>query len=221
MNKKIIKHVFLYLIWIIKQSNDYMKNSISFFDFDGTLTHKDSMIEFIKFYKGRFKTYSGILFLSPFLAAMKIGLIHTQKGKEILLSYFFKGENIDIFNTKCEQFALNIIPSIFKKDGLLELKARLQQKQEVCIVTASAENWVTPYFEKMGIKVIGSQLQILDKKLTGKLIGNNCKGAEKVERIKKEYALSNFENILAYGDSSGDKEMLAIAKHKFYKHFTG
>lgn len=198
-----------------------MKTSIAFFDFDGTLTSKDSMLEFIKFYKGSIKAYAGILFLSPCLAAMKAGMLSTQQGKELLLSYFFKEEDIEVFNAKCKQFALEIIPSIIRKDGLLELKNRLVQKQEVCIVTASAENWVAPYFSEMGIKVIGSQLQILDNKLTGKLIGNNCKGAEKVVRIKKEYELSNFDTISAYGDSSGDKEMLLLATNKFYKYFTG
>ncbi len=198
-----------------------MKKSIALFDFDGTLTRKDSLLEFIKFYKGSYQTYSGILFLSPFLVAMKAGLLSTQQGKEKLLSYFFKGENIEIFNAKCEQFTQKIIPTIIRKDGLLELKSRLAQKQEVCIVTASAENWVTPYFSEMGIKVIGTKLQVQQNKLTGKLIGNNCKGAEKVVRIKKEYELSNFENISAYGDSSGDKEMLSIATKIYYRHFSG
>lgn len=197
------------------------KDSISFFDFDGTLTHKDSMLEFIKFYKGKFKTYSGILFLSPFLAAMKVGVINTRQGKEKLLSHFFKGESLETFNAKCEQFALNIIPSIIRKDGLLELKNRLAQKQVVCIVTASAENWVTPYFKNTGIKVIGTRLEIKENRLTGKIFGENCKGAEKVIRILKEYNLQNFEKISAYGDSSGDKEMLSIATEKFYRHFTG
>ncbi len=196
-----------------------MDNAIAFFDFDGTLTRKDSMLEFIKFYKGSFTTYKGILFLSPLLVATKASLLSTQQGKELLLSYFFKGENIEVFNAKCNQFAQKIIPAIMRKDGLLEIKNRLAQKQEVCIVTASAENWVSPYFEKMGIKVIGSQLQILDNKLTGKLIGNNCKGAEKVVRIKKEYELSNFDSITAYGDSSGDKEMLLLATNKFFRYF--
>ena len=198
-----------------------MKKSIALFDFDGTLTRKDSLLEFIKFYKGSYKTYSGILFLSPFLVAMKAGLLSTQQGKEKLLTYFFKGENIETFNAKCEQFTQKIIPTIIRKDGLLELKSRLAQKQEVCIVTASAENWVVPYFSKMGVKVIGTKLQVQQNKLTGKLSGKNCKAAEKVRRIKEEYELSNFENISAYGDSSGDKEMLSIATKIYYRHFSG
>ena len=196
-----------------------MKNSIAFFDFDGTLTRKDSLLEFIKFYKGSFKTYSGILLLSPFLVAMKAGFLTTQEGKEKLLSYFLKGEDIKIFNAKCEQFANELIPKIMRRDGLEELKNQLAKGQEVCIVTASAENWVAPYFSKMGIKVLGTQLQIQDNKLTGKITGKNCKGAEKVRRIKKEYDLSKFDSIAAYGDTSGDKEMLTLATRKFYRYF--
>ena len=198
-----------------------MKNSISFFDFDGTLTRKDSLLEFIKFYKGNLKTYLGILFLSPYLLAMKGGMLTAQQTKEKLLTYFLKGEDVNIFNAKCEAFADEIIPHIMRKDAVEELQKQLAQKQEICIVTASAENWVTPYFNKMGINVLGTRLQIINDKITGKITGQNCKGAEKVERIKTAYDLSNYDIISAYGDTSGDKEMLAIATRKFYRHFKG
>ena len=89
----------------------------------------------------------------------------------------------------------------------------------MCVVTASAENWVIPYFNKMGIKVLGTRLQIINNKITGKIVGENCRGLEKVARIKSAYDLSNFAIIAAYGDTSGDKEMLSIATKKYYRHF--
>ena len=198
-----------------------MKNSISFFDFDGTLTRKDSLLEFVKFYKGNSKTYAGVLFLTPYLVAMKAGLISTQKGKEKLLSYFFKGEDIEEFNARCSVFAAEVIPKIIRKDGLETLDNLLAEKQEICVVTASPENWVAPYFEKIGVKVLGTKLEVKANKITGKIVGENCKGVEKVRRIIKEYDLSTFENIAAYGDTAGDKEMLSIATQKFYRFFKG
>jgi len=48
----------------------------------------------------------------------------------------------------------------------------------------------------------------------------NCNGKEKVSRIKEAFNLADFETVYAYGDSSGDKEMLAIATHAHFRPFT-
>ena len=52
-----------------------MKKAIAFFDFDGTITTKDTLLEFIRFSKGRFRFYLGFLLYSPYLIAYKIKLI--------------------------------------------------------------------------------------------------------------------------------------------------
>ena len=48
---------------------------------------------------------------------------------------------------------------------------------------------------------------------------DNCYGIEKVNRIKEEYDLDEFKNIYVYGNSKGDREMLNLGTHKFYKYF--
>ena len=54
---------------------------------------------------------------------------------------------------------------------------------------------------------------------TGKLLGNDCNGLEKVRKIKEIYNLSKYEKIYAYGDTDGDKPMLDIADIAFYRKF--
>ena len=61
--------------------------------------------------------------------------------------------------------------------------------------------------------------EIKNGKLTGKFSTKNCFGIEKVNRIKEKYNLSEYNVIYAYGNSSGDKEMLSIANEKYYKRF--
>mgnify|MGYP002412433442 CR=1 FL=1 len=71
----------------------------------------------------------------------------------------------------------------------------------------------------MGFDLLATQLEIKDHKLTGCYAGQNCHGEEKVRRIKAVYDLAQFDKIYAYGDTSGDKPMLALAHQSFYKHF--
>lgn len=73
--------------------------------------------------------------------------------------------------------------------------------------------------QKNGIVLIATKLEIRGSKLTGKFASQNCHCIEKVNRIKEIYDLDDYEYIYAYGDSSGDKELLALADESFYKPF--
>ena len=50
-------------------------------------------------------------------------------------------------------------------------------------------------------------------------MNKNCYGIEKVNRINEVINLKEYLNIYAYGDSNGDKQMLKIATHAYYKYF--
>ena len=66
-----------------------MNKEIAFFDFDGTITTRDSMIEVIRFVKGTGGLLTGLALLSPWLVALKLGLVSRHKAKEKMLAYFF------------------------------------------------------------------------------------------------------------------------------------
>ena len=66
-----------------------MNGRIAFFDFDGTITTKDTLLEFIKFYKGKYQFYLGFLVYSPFLVAYKLKIIPNYVAKQKVLQYFF------------------------------------------------------------------------------------------------------------------------------------
>ena len=53
----------------------------------------------------------------------------------------------------------------------------------------------------------------------GRCDGDNCHGQEKVRRIKEAYPLDQYREIYAYGDTGGDRPMLGLATHSFYKPF--
>lgn len=56
------------------------------FDFDGTLTTKDTLIEFIRFSKGRVRLFLGFLLFSPLLILMKLHLYPNWKAKQRVFS---------------------------------------------------------------------------------------------------------------------------------------
>lgn len=192
---------------------------IAFFDFDGTITTKDTLLEFIKFSKGNTAFYKGFLFNSHWLLAFKAKLISNQAAKEKILAWFFKGMTEKDFVNVCQAFAKEKIPALIKASAQKAIDDFKKAGTEVVIVSASPENWLRYWTSENNLKLIATELEIIDGKLTGKIKGKNCHGEEKVNRIRNQFDLNSFDKIFAYGDSSGDKPMLALAHESFMKYF--
>ncbi len=196
-----------------------MKKRIAFFDFDGTITTKDTLLEIIRYHKGTRAFYLGFILYSPFLVAYKIGLIPNYFAKQLVLRHFFGKMKVDIFQAKCDEFTYKVLPSLIRPKAMHEIEILKQEDVEIVVVSASAENWTRKWCDDNGIKNLATKLEIRNGAITGRITGKNCHGEEKVCRIESEYRLSDYAEIYAYGDTSGDKPMLRIATHSFYKPF--
>jgi phosphatidylglycerophosphatase C len=203
----------------VQRNKVITKNRLVLFDFDGTVTSKDTLLEFLFFHKGRFKVLFGFIVLSPVLALYSLGLIANWKAKQALLRYFIGGEKLSDFNSACIRFARQKLPRLIRPKGLHLMEQYLRDKATVVVVSASPENWVGPWCERRGIMYLATQLETKGDIVTGSICGKNCYGPEKVNRVMKRFNDSDYDEIIAYGDSSGDKELLDLAHQKFYKPF--
>ena len=190
------------------------------FDFDGTLTRKDTLIEFIRFAKGEQELWRSLLVHLHLLVAMKLGLYDNGKAKERVFAYCFKGMSEAGFNDVCRRFA-TAKARLLRKDGMAHVDSlRAQQGTKVMIVTASIDRWVAPFFaDRPDIEVLGTRVEVRDGVLTGRFSTPNCYGEEKVRRIKELFPDRRAYHLTAYGDSGGDCPMLDYANEGYYKRF--
>ncbi|NDW08371.1 HAD-IB family hydrolase [Dysgonomonas sp. 520] len=189
------------------------KPVIAAFDFDGTITTKDTLFDFIKFYHGKTKLLLGMIWLSPVLILFKLGFIRNDRAKQKLFSHFFKGVNINDFNLVCANYSLRI-DSICKAKTLERIKWHRNQNHQVVIISASVENWIKPWALKSGLgDVLATQIEVEGDILTGRFSSPNCYGQEKVNRLKETFPNREDYTLYAYGDSRGDKELLAYADY--------
>lgn len=200
-----------------------MKKKLYCFDFDGTLTTSDTLLEFIKYAKGRGRFLMVFLMYSPLLVLMKLHLYPNWKAKQQIFAHLFAGMHIEKFDALCRGFAEEN-QHLLRPKGITLVHEALVAGAQVFIVSASIDNWVRPFFDirnLKGVQVLGTQIEVEDGKLTGNFKSNNCYGKEKVHRIAE--ALKSFERseyeIEAFGDSRGDKEMLAFADKGHFKPF--
>jgi HAD superfamily hydrolase (TIGR01490 family) len=192
---------------------------LALFDFDGTITKKDSLIDFIKYAVGINNYYIGIVKLSPMLVLYSLGLIKNNIAKEKMITYFFSGFSIEKFQNIANKYSLEKIDFITRKSAIARIEWHKKQKHRIIVVSASMENWLEVWCNKNNIELIATKLEVVNKVISGKFASKNCYGVEKVNRIKGIIDLNSYEYIYAYGDSCGDKELLEIANEKFYKFF--
>lgn len=186
------------------------------FDFDGTLTTKDTLIEFIRFAKGTVAFGCGFLRYAHLLVLMKLGLYPNWKAKQKVFAHFFKGITIEDFDSICLAFAASS-HHLLRPKGIEAIHQAQNDGAEVLIVSASIDNWVQPFFAN--VKVLGTQIEVMDGKLTGRFLTKNCYGQEKVNRILSLYPNRQDYYLTAYGDSRGDKELLTFADESHFKPF--
>ena len=208
-----------------------MNRRIAFFDFDGTITTKDTLLEFIKFSKGPAYFWLGFLLTSPWMLAWKLKLISNQQAKEKVLAFFFRKTPLSRFQEQCEQFSGNILPGLIRPKALHEIALLQEKEATVVIVSASPENWIRGWASQVQAELIATKLQTIpppkgpadtpadEYLLTGKIEGANCHGREKVRRIEQAYTLADYTEIYAYGDSGGDKPMLQLGTVSFFRPF--
>ena len=190
---------------------------VSAIDLDGTLTTKDTFLEFIKHSHGKAKFWLGFLLLSPVMALFKIGLIPNQIAKEMAFSFFFKGWEIEKFNEFCETFSAKI-NTILCPSTINLLKEHIAEGNQIIIISASIENWIRPWAIQQGIQQIaGTKIEVIDGKITGRFSSKNCYGAEKVKRLLAIYPERKEYELFACGDSRGDQELLNFANIKLKK----
>lgn len=193
--------------------------TIAVFDFDGTLISRDSLPDFM------IRTCGWVAFCLrlPLIIALKAAsltrVISTHRAKERIFSSFFKGMKQEEFDAACRKYAKHI-PEIVFPEALEAIEKHLKKKEEILIISASVPGWIRPWAETVGIRQVeGTEPEVINGILTGRFATPNCKGKEKVNRLKKRYPCFEADTLHVYGDSPGDKDILALADFPHYKPF--
>ncbi|EFK35992.1 MULTISPECIES: HAD family hydrolase [Chryseobacterium] len=188
------------------------------FDFDGTLTYKDTMFMYLKFYDS---TKYRIQFLRhvPLFILLKLKLAETEKVKKSFIGSILKGQSQEKIEQKSKQFFEQHYPKIVRENALDFIKNIDRNNTQSLLVTASLDIWVKPFAEELKMELVSTRAEFKNGVFTGNFVGKNCNGKEKLIRIKEEINDSKYDKIIAFGDTSGDRPMLKWANEGHYQFF--
>jgi phosphatidylglycerophosphatase C len=191
------------------------------FDFDGTLTVRDSFNAFLIWRRGPLRAAITATTLLPAAIAY---LFHRDRGrlKSALVSAFLGGETLEAASQDATRFATTRGMGLLRPDALARWRKWRKEGACLIIVTASPEFLVKPFADKLAADQLLATRLGVDSfgRFTGVLEGRNCRGPEKVARLKALFGPC-LDLEAAYGDTSGDTEMLAASRHPGFRVFKG
>lgn len=195
------------------------KTALVLFDFDGTISTKDSFIEFMKFTHGTpvFMFRMAMGFATFF--GWKIGLVKSHYTKVKALKSFYKGWTKERMDEARKRFTDEVIPTILFPKAIEKIQWHKEQGHRIIVVTASCDAWLGDWIKLMELEVLCTEMELKEGVYTGELSQPNCRGKEKVNRVKQHLNLDNYSEIYAYGNDHGDNQMLAIADHPHFREF--
>ena len=188
------------------------------FDFDGTLTVRDSFTAFLRWRRGPLAYAAGWPRLVPALGRY---LLDRDRGrlKAEAVRMYLRGLPRAELEREARRFA-DRVSHFFRPDALAAWERHGAAGDRRVIVTASPEETVRPFAEALGADdLIGTRLAFDGHdRLAGGFVGENCRGEEKVRRLRDRFG-PEVRLAAAYGDTAGDLEMLAIADRPGWRVF--
>jgi phosphatidylglycerophosphatase C len=191
------------------------------FDFDGTLTSQDSFTAFLAWRAGALGYAGRMAALAP--AAARYLFDHDRgRLKSEAARQFLAGVSRTELETEAQAFATERGRALLRPDAVRAWRRWQAEGARLVIVTATPEIVVAPIARALGADLlIGTRLAFDEAgRVTGAFEGLNCRGPEKVRRLREAFG-EDVALEAAYGDTDGDREMLALAEEQGMKVFNG
>ncbi|MDF7679288.1 HAD-IB family hydrolase [Enterobacteriaceae bacterium ESL0689] len=200
-----------------------MSNSLhpilSVFDFDGTLTRHDSFIPFLYFAFGkRIFVRRMMTMVYPTWHCMRHKMTRDEL-KERLITTFLRDVEEQWVAEKARLFCQSHWQQLMRPSGLVAVANEITSGAEVTLCSASPEIVLKPFADKLAINLLGTRLETIEGRLTGRISGENCRCQQKINRLEKKYGSLSDYHLRAWGDTRGDYELLAAAAEPHWRHF--
>jgi len=184
------------------------------FDLDGTLTKRDTLLPYLWLCLREFGFRRISILSLPFYALLyKFGVITNTQLKVLFLSKVLSGLTLDQLIPVTERFITGLFRWGLNNSVVEKLSEHLKKKHRVIIATASLDLYTFRLAEQFGIEhVICTLSEIKDGVLTGRIIGNNCHGQEKVDRLGRILNEADWDRTIFYTDHYSDLPLLKKVK---------
>lgn len=191
--------------------------NLALFDFDGTLTVREMMPDFMYAAVAPTRLAIGRVVLAPLVLGYRAGWVSGNRVRAGIVDFGFRGVPEARLQAAGMMFANDVLPGALRADAMARLQWHRDRGDTVAVVSGGLDIYLSHWCETQGVDLLCSHLEVRKEHMTGRYRGAQCVGEEKVRRIRERYDLPRYERIHAYGDTHEDHEMLGLAHEAWYR----
>lgn len=193
---------------------------LAIFDVDFTLTKRETLMEFYLFILKKkpslIKHLPKSLFSALFFA---LKIYDAKKAKENFIR-FIDGIEEKEMKLLVKEFYEKRLSKIFYKDAIDMMRKLKAEGCKIYLISASAEFYLNELYNIKEVdKVIGTRFRVESGKHLTTIEGENCKGEEKIRRLKEELKKENievdFKNSYMFSDSLSDLPLFNLVGNPY------
>lgn len=184
---------------------------LALFDFDGTLTVRELMPDFMRFAVPKHRLVIGYALLWPVIIGYKLGWTSGVTVRRAIVWFGFRGLTVEALDRLGRDYAATRIGPELRADMMARLEAHRQRGDRVVVVSGALDVYLKHWCDSLGLELVCSRLESVNGRMTGRYLGPQCVNDEKVARVRAVVAEAIHGRIHAYGDTKEDHAMLAMA----------
>lgn len=199
------------------------RRTVAAFDFDGTVSRRDTLVPFVARFAGVRKSASGSLGTGwDGLVRRRAELRDRDAFKAQMVRRLLAGRDARDLDRAAGVYAARLIDTALRPEMVEEIRAHVAAGHETLFVSASLSNYLVPVARYLGMTdVIAVELDVTEGVLNGSMVHPNVRAEQKAVRLRRWLGVPDQGpiegvHLWAYGNSSGDHELLAMADRSFW-----
>lgn len=182
------------------------------FDFDKTITVCDTILPVSRYLCEQLNRKNKFRIVQLYFLLFRLHLISSKSFKEKIVITLLKGLNPEVIEKIILKFYQENYSNLLNSEIIELINSEKQKGNHITIITSNIQVFVNPIKKILPVNdVFATKVEVSDKIIGGKILGENCSGKVKADILNKCKQKYNPEKVIAYGDSKGDYDMLNFA----------
>lgn len=190
---------------------------LALFDFDGTITERETMPDFMRAAVRPARRAVGQLVFAPLVVAYRLGIVRGSIVRAAICRFGFCRVSVEELEQHGAAFAERVLPTVLRSQAMDRIAWHKARGDRVVVVSGGLALYLRHWAEAHGVELLCSALEQRGGRFTGRYHGAQCVGSEKARRIEAAFPLANYGKVFAYGDTHEDDEMLAMAHEACFR----
>lgn len=190
---------------------------LALFDFDGTITNRETMPDFMLIAVRPGRLLLGKVLLLPLILGYKAKLVSGVVVRAAICLFGFWHVPVYELEAHGQRFAENFLTDILRPEAMRRIAWHKARGDTVVVVSGGLDVYLRHWCREHGVELLCSSLEHRDGKLNGRYSGRQCVRSEKARLVREQFPPAHFGRVFAYGDTPEDREMLALAHERYYR----